>query len=215
LVYRTARALPVTLASSGAAWPGTAATPFELRRQATPDTSGTVGHEPSSSAVSTANAGLLPDHLAQRATRPPGVIDVQQSRRQLSRTTGEFGQTLALLKPLLARYASDQGAGTGSGNRGVLAAAPARSLATEHSDEGLTPGTALDDSFVGRPLAEPRPRVEIRGVRSVVANGPARRDPPDHGRHDRLPLYAFFRGFWLIWERAGRNGWKGVKRTVE
>ena len=30
-----------------------------------------------------------------------------------------------------------------------------------------------------------------------------------------MPLYAFFRGFWFIWERAGGNGWKGVKRTVE
>lgn len=187
LLYRTARALPVTLASRGAAWPGTAATPFELRRQATPDTSGTVGHEPSSSAVSTANAGPLPDHLAQRATRPPGVIDVQRSRQQVSRTTGEFGQTLAFLKPLLARYDSGRGAETGSGNVRVLAASPARWSATGHDDNDLAPSTAFGDSFVGRPAGEPPAYGQIGRLRSVVTNGHDRRDPPDRDSHDRFP----------------------------
>ena len=97
-VYRTARAFPVTLASSGAELPGTAAARFDIRRQANPDSSGKIDLAPYSPAASTVNAGPLTDRLAQRTTRPAGVIHVQQSRQQASRTAGEFGQTVMTLQ---------------------------------------------------------------------------------------------------------------------
>ena len=97
-VYRTARAFPVTLASSGADLPGTAAARFDIRRQANPDSSGKIDLAPYSPAASTVNAGPLTDRLAQRTTRPAGVIHVQQSRQQASRTAGEFGQTVMTLQ---------------------------------------------------------------------------------------------------------------------
>ena len=168
LVYRTARAFPVTLTSSGADWPTTAAVPFDIRQQATPDSSGKVGREPFPSAASTANAGPLADHLTQRATRPPGVIQVQPSGQQASRTAGEFGPALSLLRPLLARYDSGRGAETGSGSIRAIAASPARWPATGHDDQDPTPRTAFDDSFFGGPTGEPTHHGQSGSLRSAV-----------------------------------------------
>ncbi|MCC2869859.1 MAG: hypothetical protein LK562_19220 [Candidatus Accumulibacter phosphatis] len=172
LVYRKARAFPVTLANNGADLPGTAATWFDTRWQANPNSSGKIDLAPYYPAASTEYAGPPPDHLALRTTRPPGVIRVQQSRQQASRTAGELGQTLSqtlsFLKPLLARHDSGQRAETRSGLFRVLAASSAPRPATVRKDHDLTASATPGDSPASRPAGEAANHGQIGSRRSVV-----------------------------------------------
>ncbi len=175
---RTARAFQRNQTSTGAQLQGAAAVPCDGRRQASPDSGEQADMASLSAATSTAHGGALTERLGQRATRSPGVIDVQGPRQQARRAAGGPGHAL----PLLARHNSGGGTDTASG---IFREAAPSAAATLVGNPHLGPRALSDDSLVTTPVAEPQHNRQPDRWRSVSTGTPV--PPTFAGRRDHPP----------------------------